>query len=151
MARTEASSLEPDPTPRALADRLRHDLSRYLAFQSRCVESQADPGLLRDVLADDLLRTRRGPDGTLDAAQIWAPLRDSLAHLEAQGGVAGAERAIADLRACMSQVEDLVTKLRAETLSDQDLPEAHACVIRASDAAQAASRALRDLPEAARG
>ncbi|TVQ91033.1 MAG: hypothetical protein EA397_11095 [Deltaproteobacteria bacterium] len=151
MARPEASSLDPVPPLRALSERLQHDLSRYLAFQSRCVESHAPPELLREVLADDLLRTRRGPDGELDAAQIWAPLRDALAPLRARGGLGEAERALSDLQAAMAVIEGLVTALRAGTLPDEELPEAHRCAIRASDAARVASRALRNLPEAARG
>jgi hypothetical protein len=56
-----------------LAGRLRHDLGRYVAFQARWLPPDATPGERLQALRDDVLATRRGPDGATDAFRIWEP------------------------------------------------------------------------------
>ncbi len=61
------------------AARARHDLGKYVAFQARWLEPGATAEALRDALREDLLRTRKGPDGVVDAATLWRELRAPLA------------------------------------------------------------------------
>jgi hypothetical protein len=57
------------------AARARHDLGKYVSFQARWLGADAPAEALRDALKDDLLRTRKGPDGVVDAASLWRELR----------------------------------------------------------------------------
>ena len=58
--------------------RLRHDLGKYVSLQVRWLGDDADPASLREALAADLLATRRGPSGTVDALALWAEFRPAL-------------------------------------------------------------------------
>lgn len=60
------------------AARARHDLGKYIAFQARWLEPDAPADALREALREDLLRTRKGPDGVVDAATLWQSLRAPL-------------------------------------------------------------------------
>lgn len=60
------------------AARARHDLGKYVAFQARWLEPDAPADALREALREDLLRTRKGPDGVVDAATLWRDLRGPL-------------------------------------------------------------------------
>lgn len=60
------------------ASRARHDLGKYVCFQVRWLPEDADDDALRGALRDDLLRTRRGPQGEEGAAQVWAGFRAEL-------------------------------------------------------------------------
>ena len=62
----------------ALAGRLKHDLGRYVAMQARWLGPDADAATKQAALRDDLLATRRGPDGSVDAVAVWAPSADAL-------------------------------------------------------------------------
>ena len=64
------------------AARARHDLGKYISFQARWVEPGAPVEALRDALREDLLRTRKGPDGVVTAAALWRELREPLQGLE---------------------------------------------------------------------
>ena len=62
----------------ALADRLadvRHDLGKYIRFETRFVEDGADVDALRAALRADLLATRRRGDQLEAASSVWARLR----------------------------------------------------------------------------
>lgn len=61
------------------AARARHDLGKYVAFQARWLGPDASADALRDALREDLLRTRKGPTGVLDARALWRELREPLA------------------------------------------------------------------------
>jgi hypothetical protein len=88
------------------AARVKHDLGRYVAFQVRGLPPDAPLELRRDALAADLLATRKGPQGSEDAAELWARLRagfgDRVDH-----------PAIAVLDARMADVAAAITALRA--------------------------------------
>lgn len=60
------------------AARARHDLGKYVAFQARWLEPDAPAESLREALREDLLRTRKGPDGVVDAQTLWRDLRGPL-------------------------------------------------------------------------
>lgn len=60
------------------AARARHDLGKYISFQARWLEPGAPVDALRDALREDLLRTRKGPDGVVTAAALWRELREPL-------------------------------------------------------------------------
>lgn len=86
--------------------RLRHDLGRYVSLQVRWLGDDPDPDALREALAADLLQTRRGPSGAVDALAVWGELRPALAELAGdpdfariEVGMAGVARAIDGLRA----------------------------------------------------
>jgi len=61
--------------------RVKHDLGRYVALQQRWLPAEATAAERRAAVEADLLQTRRGPEGTLDAASLWAALRAPLLGL----------------------------------------------------------------------
>ncbi|MDP2306756.1 MAG: hypothetical protein Q8P18_12095 [Pseudomonadota bacterium] len=63
------------------ASQARHDLGKYISFQARWIEPGAPIDTLRDALREDLLRTRKGPDGVFTAAALWRALREPLIPL----------------------------------------------------------------------
>lgn len=70
------------PTRMSLAEaaaRARHDLGKYIAFQTRWVGVDAPAAELREALRADLLNTRAGPGGCADAMSVWRTLRNDLA------------------------------------------------------------------------
>lgn len=131
---------------RELADQLRHDLARYVAFQTRCLEPDSPESLLVEVLSDDLLRTRRQGEQVVDIAQVWAPIELALDR----AGLAELPWASA-LRATMTEVVALSRALRAGQLSGQALRRAPARVLSAADLAREAAVNLRDLVEREHG
>jgi hypothetical protein len=64
--------------PVELAQRLRHDLGRYIQFHRRWLSPDASATERWAAIDDDLSRTHRGPEGTLSAAQVWEPFRQIL-------------------------------------------------------------------------
>ena len=104
------------------ASRARHDLGKYVCFQVRWLPEDAGDDALRGALKDDLLRTRRGPDGVATAAEVWSGFRAELA--EAPG---------------FSVIDGVVEELarRATTLDQQSRADL--------DATAALARRLADL------
>jgi hypothetical protein len=79
---TDPLHILPDVERSALEDhlsRLRHDLGKYVSLQVRWLGADPEPGDLGRALAADLLETRRGPNGTVDASTVWAELRPGIA------------------------------------------------------------------------
>ena len=62
-----------------LTARLKHDLGKYIAFQSRWLDGDSGVSDLRAALVADLLETHRGPDGSRSALEIWNQQR---VHIE---------------------------------------------------------------------
>lgn len=56
---------------------LRHDLGKYISFQARAIAA-SDASGLREALLADLLCTRRGPEGSVDAFSLWQGLAPEL-------------------------------------------------------------------------
>lgn len=132
------------PALAGVCERLRHDLGRYIAMQSRFVAPGDDAATRRTALCDDLLATRRGPSITLDAAQVFEP---AAAVLSGRAPLVG-DRSV-DLRSvprvarlfrAMQVVDDLIGKLRAGELADAELDQAIASAIEASDACRTLTR-----------
>ena len=63
---------------REAAQRVRHDLGKYVHLEARWLGEDADAGEYRDALRTDLLRTRRGPTGDEDCLSLWARLRPTV-------------------------------------------------------------------------
>jgi len=63
---------------RALAEhlgRLRHDLGKYISLQTRWAGPDASAAVLLAAVRADLLHTRRGPAGVVDAPTVWVEFR----------------------------------------------------------------------------
>lgn len=76
---------------------LRHDLGKYIGFETSCLPPEPSTEALRGALRADLLTTRRGPRGVESAADIWTRLRPPL--LAEDPDVAAIERAMKALSA----------------------------------------------------
>jgi len=50
---------------------MKHDLAKYLTLNQRWLATNPTVSELRLALRDDLLETRRGPNGSRDAWQVW--------------------------------------------------------------------------------
>ncbi|MDP2311461.1 MAG: hypothetical protein Q8P41_01035 [Pseudomonadota bacterium] len=113
------------------AARARHDLGKYIAFQARWVEPGAPVEALRDALREDLLRTRRGPDGVVDAATLWRGLREPLLSL----GIAGIDARMETLaaRAAALDTLDEATLLDTARLAREVADELRAAHARAKE------------------
>lgn len=72
--------LEADRRPAVLSlvTRLKHDLGKYVAFQARWLADDASEAERVQALRDDLLATRRGPEGSEDAVSVWTPYAEAL-------------------------------------------------------------------------
>ena len=57
------------------SERVRHDLGKYVSFATRFLAEDAGVEALREALRDDLVHTRRSPDGVENAPMLWARLR----------------------------------------------------------------------------
>lgn len=58
--------------------RMKHDLGKYVALRQRWLGPDAPLEERLAALVDDLLATRRGPDGTLDALSVWGEFHPGL-------------------------------------------------------------------------
>ncbi|MBM4392246.1 MAG: hypothetical protein FJ090_14090 [Deltaproteobacteria bacterium] len=69
-------------TQREAAERVRHDLGKYVHLEARWLDEDATTAELREALVNDLRRTRRGPDGEIDCCTLWERLRPAVAVLD---------------------------------------------------------------------
>ena len=97
----------------AAAERAKHDLGKYIAFQVRWMPHDADAQQWREGLVSDLLNTRRGPSGTEDAVSIWGRLRPALASI--------AEPEIQGVDEAMAQIEEQLPGLQAASLTIEEM------------------------------
>jgi hypothetical protein len=74
---------------------LRHDLGKYIRFETRFLPPDADAAALRAALRADLLQTRRRGDEIESAWALWRRLRPSL--LDGDPGVTALDREVAAL------------------------------------------------------
>ncbi|MCB9674642.1 MAG: hypothetical protein H6737_05955 [Alphaproteobacteria bacterium] len=132
----------PAPTLDALLDhtsRLKHDLGKYVRFQGRWLPPDATVEARREALAADLLHTRRGPDGSVDAATVWAEFSGVLTG---QVPLAGEPIDLSDdpdvaaILAAMAALGPVIGDLRADRLDAAGL--------------DAGERAADDVAEAVR-
>ena len=63
---------------REAADRVRHDLGKYVHLEARWLGEDSTESEYREALRTDLLRTRRGPNGDEDFRTLWSRLRPSV-------------------------------------------------------------------------
>lgn len=101
-----------------LTARLKHDLGRYVALQCRWLDDHADADALRAALIDDLTATRRGPDGTQTAVQVWAPFAAALTGGAPLLGVSvdlAHDPDVRRLMAAMARIGDLLPALSDAT------------------------------------
>lgn len=77
-----------------LAD-LRHDLGKYIRFETRFALEQGDVEALRKALRADLLATRRRGDAMEAASAVWARMRP--AELDDDPDVGAIDRAMGSL------------------------------------------------------
>lgn len=121
---------------RDLADRVRHDLGKYVTFSTRFLPDDAPLAERREALRDDLLRTRRGPAGEATAAEVWAGLRGELAEVPAE------------LRATVVSIDALVAEIDAQAREVDTLDATGLAAL--ADRARALATLTRTLASEAR-
>lgn len=116
--------------------RLKHDLGKYVAFQQRWLGPDAGPESRRAALEADLLHTRRGPDGSVDALTVWADARPALVGQAELGGATidlSHDPDIARLDGAMRAIAPLVEALRAGRATDVALARGSALALEVSE------------------
>lgn len=114
---------------RAALARARHDLGKYVCFETRWLGDDADEASLRSALQADLLHTRRSPSGDFDVAAVWADVRtDIIAGAAADGAgpdLAAIDARVAALAALALRLDALsLAELRNVALAARSLAEA---------------------------
>lgn len=126
-------------SPREVADRLRHDLGKAIVLSRRWLADDASEQDLCAALRDDVLRTRRGPDGVVSAFDVWAARRGEVAAAfpdhDAVRVIDAAMVALAQDRASLAG----------------DAPMASGVLARVAEQTDAVEGACRALVAAARG
>lgn len=91
------------------ADRVRHDLGKYVAFSLRFLPEAPSDAELREALRDDLCRTRRDASGARDVGEVWADVRRSLPTEDPSfsAHVAALDAAVAGLVATAARLDAL--------------------------------------------
>ncbi|MFK7928075.1 MAG: hypothetical protein AB8H79_07785 [Myxococcota bacterium] len=125
----------------ALAGRLKHDLGKYVAFGARWLDDAATAEQRKSALRDDLLQTRRGPDGTHDALAVWAPYRDALCD---ELGLAE-EPLVQTLVHAMQSLASVIDDLRRDALPADRVDPSLALARQVSDACRDLHRRVRAL------
>jgi hypothetical protein len=87
--------------------RARHDLGKYVHFEARWLAESASEADLREALAADLLRTRRGPGGTQSAATTWAELRAGLVAEAPDVALEGVDAGVRELAEAAARLESM--------------------------------------------
>ena len=130
----------------AHAARLKHDLGKYVALQQRWLGPDPDIAALRDALASDVLSTRRGPAGTVDALTVWAEFRPALVgEVEVADGVRVDLSDDEEFRA-VDEAMDVLSRsaaaLRHGAADDEVIREGHRAALRVADGCRALERRL---------
>lgn len=117
---------------------MKHDLGKYVAFQSRWVAPDAPLAERRAALDADLRQTRRGPEGESDANTVWAQFRPGLV-----GESALADGSTVDLSAdvdvialddAMRGVATAIAQLAADRAGEDEVRIGTDAAARAADA-----------------
>jgi len=107
---------------REAAARAKHDLGKYIAFQTRWLPESADHQEWTAALQADLLQTRRGPDGAESAVSIWERIRGEFGELEDDKDIARVEAAFGTIRTLMPALEGgEITSQDAQVLAQASL------------------------------
>lgn len=132
----ELDSLDPQSRARLLqhASRLKHDLGKYIALQQRWLPAEASRSDRLDALRSDLLHTRRGPDGSVDAHTVWTEFAPGLEEL-------ARDRDVVHMTTSMGVLATVIADLRADV--SVDLDAAGAACTAVSDAVRSLVARLR--------
>ena len=144
--------LPEDPTLRATlathVARLKHDLGKYVALQQQWLGPDPEQDALEEALAADLLSTRRGPDRTLDASEVWAEFRGALVgEQDLPGGGRVDLRADPDvsrLEQAMQVIAQTVSALRAGGLDADGVTVGHQAAMTVVSSCRSLHKRLRD-------
>jgi len=98
----------------AWATQAKHDLGKYIAFQSRWLPPTATNLDWHKALRADLLETRKGPKGTEGAVEIWQTL---CVHFESLKGDAD----IQAVHSAMARIQSQLSELEEGSLADEAL------------------------------
>ena len=125
--------------------RLRHDLAKYIYFSSRWLGPDAGTDERLCSLREDLLETRRGPEGVEDGWTVWEgylPLLTGRAELSSGSRVDLSHNAeFSDLQQTMLRVKTLIEALRSgQPMTEHDVNEG-------IDVCKSVSEAVRALHE----
>lgn len=114
---------------------LKHDLGKYITFQTRWLGADpTGPELVQAVLAD-VLSTRRGPNGSESAMAIWKRYRAALlGDHSADGRTAnlGSDRAVGVIDDRIKKLEGLMPMVRDGDVGAAGEAALHARVISAA-------------------
>lgn len=118
--------------------RMKHDLGKYIAFQTRWVAPDAPLAERRAALDTDLRQTRRSPEGERDANEVWATFRPVLygeAPL-ADGTIVDlrGDPDVSDLTAAMADVAAAIVALAAGNAGETEVNAGAGAASRAADA-----------------
>ena len=142
------------PTLTALSEhvaRIKHDLGKYVAFQIRWLGPDAAFEERRDALAADLLATKRGPEGEIDAAALWAHFRPALVGQEALGGDTRADLSgdpsVRAIDEAMATVAEVAAALREGRANEEDVHRGSEAALAVADACRELQRRVREREE----
>jgi hypothetical protein len=94
--------------------RLKHDLGKYIALQARWLDDGSTAAERLDALRADLLSTRRGPAGSVDATAVWQEFRKALS-----AALSDPDLVVVD--AAMERVGGIIELLRADAATEEDV------------------------------
>lgn len=127
--------------------RMKHDLGKYVALRQRWLGADAPLHERLEALVDDLLATRRGPSGTLDALSVWGEFRPGLlgeAPLEEGCRVdLSADPDVRAIDAAMAELSRVLPALRAGEVGEALIDRAGAAAREVADRCRALDRRLR--------
>lgn len=101
----------------ALSD-LQHDLGKYLRLPLAMLPADADERAVRAAARDALRRTRRGPNGTTDAATLWSDFRVEVGAVEGWAAAAALAEAVERALAWDARLDDGAPLDRAALTAD---------------------------------
>ncbi|MEQ1566047.1 MAG: hypothetical protein ABMA64_10450 [Myxococcota bacterium] len=116
---------------------LRHDLGKYVALQITSLPPDPTTEDLAEAVRADVLATRRGPDRTVAAVELWDAASPAL------------RAALADnpsfllLDQAMEGLRRLGPAITADRPDRRDLEQAASCARAAADAVRALDRSVR--------
>ena len=94
-----------DETAAELTGRVKHDLGKYIAFESRWLPADCSEEDLLTALQSDILRTASGPAVVKSAFQIWNGLRASLVSAVGSDAVDPIQQLMNDLEQFLPLLE----------------------------------------------
>lgn len=127
--------------------RLKHDLGKYVALRQRWLAEDAPIAERRAALFDDLLATRRSPNGIQDAVSVWQELRPALVgEVEVCGGWRVDLRQDPDLATvedAMGTLAEVIAALRTGEVDVSIVERGEFEAVRVSEACRALDRRVR--------